>query len=141
MRMASRSLVLALTIAASVLRAQDITGVWQGTLDGSRIRMDVSREGDGRLTVARYNLDHGGWESPSVSYTASFERGVLDASFNRGDFTGRLAAKGSIITGTWIARGASSATPQPLEFARPSAATAWLTACENMTGLIMLLLQ
>ena len=125
MRMASRSLVLALTIATSVLRAQDITGVWQGTLDGSRIRMDVSREGDGRLTVARYNLDHGGWESPSVSYTASFERGVLDASFNRGDFTGRLAAKGSIITGTWIARGASSATPQPLEFARPSAATAW----------------
>jgi non-heme chloroperoxidase len=125
MSMTARSLALVLTLAASVLRAQNITGVWQGALDGSRIRMEISREGDGRLIVARYNLDHGGWESPSVSYVASFERGVLDASFNRGDFTGRLAANGSTISGTWTPRGPSSPTPQPLTFARATSATAW----------------
>jgi non-heme chloroperoxidase len=115
-----------LMLTTNVSRAQDIAGTWQGMLDGSRIVLQVSREGDGRLTVARYNLDHGGWESPSVAFSSSFDGGVLSASFNRGAFTGALTRDGKSIVGSWIAAVRATPAPsQPMTFARPTAATAW----------------
>jgi non-heme chloroperoxidase len=117
---------LLMATTTEVAHAQDVSGTWQGLLADSRIVLRISREGDGRLTVARYNLDHGGWESPSMAYSASIEGGVLTASFNRGDFTGRLGSTRRTIAGTWIAAGGASPGPaQPMTFSRPTAATAW----------------
>jgi non-heme chloroperoxidase len=138
---ASRRLVAwtacALLLATNAVGAQEIDGRWQGTLDGSRIVLDISHEGDGRLTVARYNLDHGGWESPSVSHSASFLGAVLQASFDRGDFTGSVDARGRRLAGRWTAAGGTGNAPsQPLSFTRPTARTLWRDSVSHRVRMV-----
>ena len=134
----SRHWIAALLLVAGTARAQDVTGAWQGTLTegnrSSRQLLQVSRETDGRLTAALYNLDQGGFGSPAVAFTTALDGRVLHASFARGMFEGTLGAgagpgpgsAATMLSGTWTPLGGrGSAPPQPLSFARPTAASAW----------------
>lgn len=125
-------------VAADTARAQDVTGAWQGTLvegnRSSRQLLQITREGDGHLTAALYSLDQGGYGSPAVSFTTTLDGEVLRASFARGVFEGSVgggvgagsSATATALTGTWTPLGGrGSLPPQPLSFARPTAATAW----------------
>ncbi|PYP75196.1 MAG: hypothetical protein DMD35_22080, partial [Gemmatimonadetes bacterium] len=117
-------------MVAGTARAQDVTGTWQGTLvdatHPSRQLLQISREGDGRLTAALYDLDQGGFGAPSVAFTSSLDGRVLRASFARGEFEGTVSANATTLSGTWTPLGGrGSPPPQPLSFARPTAATAW----------------
>ncbi len=127
MHMTSRLLACLLVLATSTLGAQDITGTWQGTLattpKPSRILLRVAHEGDGRLTVARFNLDGAGFGSPMGAHWASLEGGVLKATFGSGDFVGKLDARANHMAGTWTPT--NGATPQHIDLIRPTATTAW----------------
>ncbi len=124
---------LLLLLAASAAAAQSSTGTWQGTLvaatRSSRLLLQLTREGDGRLTAALFNLDQGGFGAPSVAYSATLEGAALRASFAAGTFEGTVGAKGTTISGTWtVAAGRGAEPPRPLTWTRPTdatAATAW----------------
>jgi pimeloyl-ACP methyl ester carboxylesterase len=124
-----RWIVPLLMVAAHVLDAQPVTGTWQGTLAGSprssRLLLQVSSEGDGRLTAALFNLDQGGFGAPSVAFAASLESRALKARFARGSYDGTVNADGSSITGSWTPSGPGATGSQPLNFVRPTTSTAW----------------
>lgn len=146
MRGVSRWIAPLLMVAASALGAQNVsgtvnvTGTWQGTLATtprpSRLLLQVTREGDGRLTAALFDLDQGGFGAPSVAFTASLDGGRLEASFARGRFSGAVSAAGSTLTGSWTALGRGAGASQPLTFARPTAATAWRDSSSHRTRFV-----
>jgi non-heme chloroperoxidase len=112
------------------LRAQHVTGNWFGTLtagqQSARFVLQLGREGDGRLTAALFNLDQGGFGSPSVAYSATIDGNVFKASFARGAFTGVIEPTGTAIKGTWDGSSARAAVPpQPLAFTRTPPSSAW----------------
>lgn len=118
------------------------TGTWQGVLgtgpQAARVVLRLAREGDGRLTAALFNLDQGGWGSPAGAFAAARAGGAFTATFARGTYAGLLGADGA-IAGTWTptVAGARPGTPvpapQPLAFARPTAATAWRDTAPHRT--------
>lgn len=109
------------------LGAQAVTGTWQGTLMlGGRpdpMVLEVSREGDGRLTAAVYHPGTAdGFSSPTPAYAASFDGGVLKLTFGRASYAGTLTPDGGALTGTWTA---AAGTAGALRFTRSTAAAAW----------------
>ncbi len=114
--------VLVLTMAGP-LRAQELTGNWQGTLKAGRdLRMIlVVTNEDGRLQARLYSID----ETPQPFRVSSISEDGSQVKFaidiNGTSYAGRMSADGKTISGTWT----QAVTSLPLNFSRASTETAW----------------
>jgi non-heme chloroperoxidase len=107
------------------LRAQEVTGSWQGSITpahGKPLRMvlRVTHDESGALKARIYSIDQGftgDWvDSLTVrNSTVGFVVGMLGLSY-----VGKLSSNGDTIVGTWIQGGRT-----PFTFRRASKATAW----------------
>ncbi|WP_158819398.1 TIGR03435 family protein [Granulicella sp. S156] len=110
------------TLVGSALRAQDITGAWQGTLtppNGKELRivLQLSKD-DERLKAVMYSIDQGG--QPFKASSAKFVDSTLKVELIIGSYEGKLSADGKTITGNW-----TQGTPLPLNLVRATKETAW----------------
>ena len=114
-----RILILAvLVIAASLARAQDIAGDWQGTLSAGgaelRLVLHITQAPDHTLKATLDSIDQPGANGiPVNSITLKDSKLNLDVATVHGTYDGKVAADGKTITGTW-----TQAAPLPLEFKR-----------------------
>jgi len=110
-------------LAGAAMRAQDLTGNWQGTLkSGKDLRMIlVVSKDDGKLQAKLYSID----ETPqpfrvsSISQVGSTVKFAID--LNGTTYEGKMSADNNAIAGTWT-QGIAS---QPLDFSRATKETAW----------------
>jgi uncharacterized protein (TIGR03435 family) len=111
-------------ISVGVLRAQDATGIWQGTLqppNGKELRivLKISKADDGNLKAILYSIDQGGKGMPITAIT--LQGSTIKCSMpGLGDYEGKLSADGTTITGSW-----TQGTPQPLNFKHVTESAAW----------------
>ncbi|MGP0018810.1 MAG: hypothetical protein ACLPHP_09605 [Candidatus Sulfotelmatobacter sp.] len=114
-----RILILAIFVAAATLaRAQDITGDWQGTLSAGgaelRLVLHISKAGDGSLTATLDSIDQPGANGIPVSSIALKDSKLsLGVEKVHGTYEGKVAPDGKTISGTW-----TQAQALPLEFKR-----------------------
>ena len=121
--------VLALVTVGS-LRAQNITGNWQGTITPPQrqpLRMilqimhdDANHNDSSALKARIYSIDQGptGDWADSITLqdsTVKFVVGMIGLTYQ-----GKLSSDGNTLTGTWIQGGAT-----PFTFQRATKATAW----------------
>lgn len=115
------------TPASPAQSAQDISGIWQGTLHIPQANRDlrivnkISKNDKGELKVLDYSIDQGGMALPASK--ASFEGGVFKYSIEQigGAYQGTISPDGQTITGTWT----QGPNPLPLNLARTSPDAAW----------------
>src|SRR5262249_7715370 len=95
------------------LQAQDISGIWQGTLgegtDRIRFVVRIAKDHD-RWTGTLFSIDQGpdsqlGQPLSSVSLEARSVRFKVDEKGMFGAFEGTLNSKGSSLMGSWIQGG------------------------------------
>jgi len=114
-----RILILAvLVIAASLARAQDIAGDWQGTLSVSgaelRLVLHITKAPDNTLKATLDSIDQPGANGiPVNSITLKDSTLNLDVEIVHGTYEGKVAADGNTISGTW-----TQGQALPLEFKR-----------------------
>jgi uncharacterized protein (TIGR03435 family) len=115
--------VLALILAPLVLRAQEIAGTWQGTLEAGRpLRVVFKIEGaEGSLRGAMYSIDQSGQGVPMNPIAVQGSTVRFSVPGIGGAFEGRFAPDGASITGTWNQGGGG----RPLILARATPDTAW----------------
>ena len=117
------SIVALAALAGAALRAQDLTGNWQGTLKaGKDLRMIlVVSKDDGRLQARLYSID----ETPQPFRVSSLSQDGSTVKFaielNGTTYEGRMSADNNAIAGTWT----HAVTSQPLTFLRATKETAW----------------
>ncbi len=117
------SFVALIAFAGGVLRAQDITGNWQGTLKVGkdlRIILQFSKD-DGHLKAVMYSIDQ--TPQPFKASSASLDGTTVKFAVNLigGTYEGKLSADGKTIDGTWTQGG----TPLPFVLTRATKETAW----------------
>jgi uncharacterized protein (TIGR03435 family) len=117
--------------AVPAAAAQDIVGIWQGTLKivanadhpevDLRLVFKISRNDSGALNGVWYSIDQGGRPGPVA--TVNFQDGVLKFTITTvpRSYEGKMSADGKSITGTWM----EGATPIPLPLERATSDTAW----------------
>jgi uncharacterized protein (TIGR03435 family) len=110
-------------LATGPLRAQDLTGNWQGTLKAAkdlRMILVVIKE-DGRLQAKLYSIDETAqpFRVSSISQDGSTVKFAID--INGTAYEGKMSADSNTIAGTWT----QAVTPQPLVFIRATKETAW----------------
>jgi uncharacterized protein (TIGR03435 family) len=115
--------VVALVIITAVVRAQDITGSWQGTLQAGRplrVVFKITSDG-GALKTVMYSIDQGG-QALAASTTSLQGTAVrIEIPGIGGSYDGKLSADANSIAGTFTQGGMSL----PLSLARATAETAW----------------
>ncbi|MES2394090.1 MAG: TIGR03435 family protein [Acidobacteriota bacterium] len=116
-------IMVSAVLAGGVLRAQDITGNWQGTLKaGKDLRMIllITKEDD-RLQARLYSID----ETAQPFRVSSISQDGLTLKFaidlNGTSYEGKVDAGNSRIAGTWT----QSLTSTPMDFSRATKDTAW----------------
>lgn len=121
--------LLGLLLSLASLQAQNISGLWQGTLgDGTdklRLVVRIAKDHD-KLTGALFSIDEGPDREVaqplySVILQASSVRLRVDEQGMFGAFEGTLNPGGASIAGAWIQGGRR----QPLTFDRPTPKTQW----------------
>jgi pimeloyl-ACP methyl ester carboxylesterase len=104
--------------------AQDITGVWQGTLkvgnNGLRLILHIAKDDQGAWTGRLQSIDQGGFDSyiPVSALTLQGSDLKLTVDAVRGAYEGKVSPAGDSIKGTW-----KQVAPLPLEFLRPTKET------------------
>ena len=117
----------ALAAGPIALFAQNITGSWQGTLQGPqgrslRLIVKVTRADDESLKAVLYSIDQaGGQPINATSATLQGSAFKMTIAGIGGTYEGKMNADGASITGTWSQGGA----PAPLVLARATPETAW----------------
>jgi uncharacterized protein (TIGR03435 family) len=111
------------SLAAGPLRAQDLTGNWQGTLKATkdlRMILVVTKE-DGRLQAKLYSIDETAqpFRVSSISQDGTTVKFAID--LNGTTYEGKMSADNNMIAGTWT----QGVTPLPLDFSRATKETAW----------------
>lgn len=115
-----------LLLVTGTLYAQDITGVWQGTLKTGEMRVliRVSKQLDGSLEAKLIRPDQNppDWGAGNGANAVSLEGSDFKFTFNsqKISYEGKLSANGNTITGTWTQEG-----PLPLNLQRATKETAW----------------
>ena len=109
----------------SALFAQNITGTWQGALQGPqgpalRIVMKISLEDD-KLKAVSYSIDQN--PTPVQASAITRDGSTLKTAFASlgGSWEGKISADGNSLTGTWTQGGPAA----PLNFTRATPETAW----------------
>lgn len=118
--------VVALTaLIGGALRAQDITGNWQGTLtppNGKELRviLSVSKD-DNRLNSVLHILDQGAppFKASSTTLDGSTFKCAIDMVGL--SYEAKLSSDGKTMTGTWT----QGVTPLPLNLVHATKETAW----------------
>jgi uncharacterized protein (TIGR03435 family) len=119
--------LFALAAASGALFGQNLTGSWQGSLQGPqggpalRIVVKITRADDESLKATLYSIDQGGQPINASSATQQGSTLKLAIAAIGGNYEGKLGADGATITGTWSQAGA----PAPLNLARATPETAW----------------
>lgn len=119
--------IIFLLFVAGTLSAQDITGVWQGTLKPKELRLiiRVSRQLDGGLEARMLRADQNppDWGAGNRVNAISLEGFDFKLAVNpmKVTYEGKLSADGNSITGTWTQDGSSL----PFDLYRPTQETAW----------------
>jgi non-heme chloroperoxidase len=117
------------TLTGSILRAQDVSGDWQGTLkDPSHelpdrrviVHMEKSGSGTWNTTLFRIDVSPNAIRGSSVVLHDSTVKFTFDPV--KGSYEGKLNAYGTSLSGTWTQR-----RPWPLELRRATKETAWST--------------
>lgn len=113
-------------LSGGALRAQDIAGIWQGTLvadpdPGIRTLLKISAPVSDSSSGTMYRVDQPGWSVPITAITlqgkiVKFAVPQLDVTYE-----GKLSVDGASITGTW----AHGTTTHVLNLAHVTADTAW----------------
>ncbi|HKE24548.1 MAG TPA: alpha/beta hydrolase [Bryobacteraceae bacterium] len=105
--------------------AQDIGGVWQGTLGtGSstplRMILHIAKDDQGNWTARLQSIDQGGFDSNIAASAVSIQGSDIQFTVGaiRGTYTGKISPAGDSIKGTW-----QQFLPLPLEFLRPTKET------------------
>lgn len=103
------------TLTAVVLRAQDISGNWEGTLEagrgvnpfsGDRIFLHISKTPNGAWKAILYSFDHnGGHPFPAALIASQGATLTFSAGKPPGSYTGKLNLDGNRITGAWTEDG------------------------------------
>lgn len=110
-------------LASGTLRAQDLTGNWQGTLKASKdLRMIlVVTKDDGKLQAKLYSIDETAqpFRVSAISQDGSTVKFTVE--LNGTTYEGKMNAANNTIAGTWT----QGVTPLPLDFSRATQATAW----------------
>ena len=113
------------TLLTTALRAQDLSGNWQGTLKAGG--KDI------RLIVNIYKGDKDGWsgklysidQTPQPFNTSTIKVDASTIKFSvdtiGGSYEGKLGADANMMTGTWTQGGAA----MPLILVRATPETAW----------------
>ena len=122
-RMRMTLVLLAIGMFAGALRAQDLVGNWQGTLEagkGLRTVIKVTKD-DGKLKGVMYSVDQGGQPLPMTSIgldgkAVSFGIKMLDVSY-----AGTLNPDGNSISGSATQNGQT----HTLNLVRVNAETMW----------------
>jgi non-heme chloroperoxidase len=120
-----RTMIVAFaTLLGSLLSAQDIAGVWQGTLKTGpqdlRVIVQISKgEKDGWKATA-YSIDEGPDAIPVSSITLDGSTIKMIVAVLNGTYEGKVSADGASITGTW-----TLGQPLPLNFERVNEKSAW----------------
>ena len=117
--------VIALVVlVGGLVRAQDLTGTWQGVLQagGRELRtvIKITKEDAGGLRAVLYSIDQ---NSPGLGGTTTVDGSVIRMAFPAVNITyeGRLAADGNSMTGM----ATQGAGRNPLNLARVSGDAAW----------------
>ena len=103
MKRTVRSLIVLVALMGGALRAQNITGTWQGTLKAEtnqRIVLKIFNE-DQRLKGSMYNSAQGALVMRVTSITVQGRSVKFSILSGSGSFEGNLSADGSSIAGTW----------------------------------------
>jgi uncharacterized protein (TIGR03435 family) len=113
-------------LSSDALRAQDLTGTWQGTLvppDGRELRIvvKVSKADGGALRGAMYSIDQGAQSIPVSPVTLQGTTVKMSVPGIGGDYEGKLEPGGESITGNWK----QGTGPLPLNLKRATAETIW----------------
>jgi pimeloyl-ACP methyl ester carboxylesterase len=124
---------LPLLFVTSSLRAQDMTGDWQGALPVSqgkplRIVLKISRGEDGIRNARFYSIDQttDGYSADPITVTDP--RSGFVFRFPQASYEGQLSADGNAIDGTWIQGGRRA-----LHFERATQGNAWATDSAHHT--------
>jgi uncharacterized protein (TIGR03435 family) len=118
--------IIALVVSSGgALFAQDITGVWQGTLQAGRelrtvLKISKSDDGGG-LKALLYSIDQGAQGVPASAISVQGSTVKMSVDGIGGKYEGKLNADGTSITGTWTQGGG----PLPLNLTRATSQTAW----------------
>jgi uncharacterized protein (TIGR03435 family) len=116
--------LIALTalIATPALRAQDLSGNWQGTLHaGKDLRIIVRlTKDDSRLKAVMYSIDQGGQPIDTTGVALQGTDFKFTVPSVNGTYEGKLSADAKFITGTW-----RQGQSLPLTLVRATPETAW----------------
>ena len=108
-------------LAATISRAQDIAGDWQGTLSAGgqelRLVLHITKAPDNSLKATLDSIDQPGANGiPVSSITLKDSKLDLGVEMVHGSYEGKVSPDAKTITGTW-----SQGTALPLEFKRAAA--------------------
>lgn len=115
-------------VFTSVVRAQEITGTWQGTIRSTpptRIVLKVEKGRPGEERALLYRIDAPGHERyahPMSSFTVHGNEVKFTADMGAGSYDGKLSGDHSSIVGTWI-----DEKPFSLTLVRAKKNEAWRT--------------
>ena len=107
-------------------QAQDITGIWQGTLKVGavelRLILHIAKDDKGAWAASLQSIDQGGFDNNMQASAVTVQGSDLKLNIEvvRGTYEGKISAAGDTIKGTW-----TQALPLPLEFQRPTKETEW----------------
>ena len=108
---------LILLITSTLLRAQDIAGDWQGTLNAGgaelRLVLHITKAANGELKATLDSIDQNADGIPVKSVVLKDSKLNLDVEAVHGSYDGKVSADAKTITGTWM-----QGMALPLEFKR-----------------------
>lgn len=111
-------------LLGGILRAQDIAGDWQGTLETSaaeiRVVFDIEKGEDGGWKATEFTPDEG--SNGVVADSVTLQGSNLKLTFRqiRGTYEGTINENGTSIAGTW-----TQGRSQPLDLERVTKESSW----------------
>jgi hypothetical protein len=116
--------IIAICLSGRLLPAQNLVGVWQGTLQTEtqlRIVSKISTTDAGALKAVMYSIDQGGQATNATTITLQGSIFKMTIAAIGGTYEGTLSADGNSIAGIWT----QGAKPLPLTLQRATPETAW----------------
>ena len=115
--------MIALTLVlAGTVRAQDVTGNWQGTLQAGaslRIVFRITKDADGFKSVM-HSIDQGG-QAIASTITVQGSNVKISIPAIAGGYEAKLSADGNSMEGTW----SQGPGKLPLNLVKATSETAW----------------
>jgi hypothetical protein len=114
-------------VLGGALRAQDITGTWQGTLNAGlgplRTVFEIEKADSVGWKALLFSIDQSGFDHGIPATSATLRNSVVIILFDRirGSYEGTVKADGTTISGKWIQNGAAV----PLSLQRATDETRW----------------